>query len=135
MESIDEKENDIKTTLDEIVNLTLKERKEIVKSKLQQSNLSNKELSILLNYDNTNEDLIFMYLNSFKKIDYELVEKYFCVLSLGKIKKLKQTYFPENSYGFRQISFKEYFFKMVSFLKEKNKKSLSIICKKIFEYS
>lgn len=135
MESIDEKENDIKTTLDEIINLTLEERKEIVKSKIKQSNLSNKELSILLNYDNTNEGLIFMYLNSFKKIDYELVEKYIGVLSLEKIKKLKQTYFPESSYGFRQISFKEYFFKMISFLKEKNKKSLSIICTKIFEYS
>ena len=135
MESIELKENNKDNSLNEIVKLSLKERKEIVKNKLNQPNITNKDLNDLLNYDNTNEDLIFKYLNSFNQLEYALIQKYICVLSLKNIERLKQKYFSESSYGFRKESFKQYFFNMILFLKEKNKKSLSIICFKISEYS
>ncbi len=80
MESIELKENNKDNSLNEIVKLSLKERKEIVKNKLNQPNITNKDLNDLLNYDNTNEDLIFKYLNSFNQLEYALIQKYICVL-------------------------------------------------------
>ncbi len=74
------KENKKDNSLNEIVKLSLKERKEIVKNKLNQPNITNEDLNDLLNYDNSNEDLIFKYLNSFNQLEYALIQKYICVL-------------------------------------------------------
>ena len=85
LESMKLKENKKDNSLNEIVKLSLKERKEIVKNKLNQPNITKEDLNDLLNYDNTNEDLIFKYLNNFNQLEYTLIQKYICVLSLKNI--------------------------------------------------
>jgi hypothetical protein len=78
---------------------TLEECKIFVNEKLKKSNLTYLELKELLNYDNTNSELIYRYLKQSNSLLYEINNYHMC-LSVEKC----------NEFKFNRKSFKEIFF-------------------------
>ena len=78
---------------------TLEECKIFVNEELKKSNLTTSQLKELLNYDNTNSELIYRYLKQSNLLLYEINNYHMC-LSVEKCKE----------FNFNRKSFKEIFF-------------------------
>ena len=78
---------------------TLEECKIFVNEELKKSNLTKSQLKELLNYDNTNSELIYRYLKQSNSLLYEINNYHMC-LSVEKCKE----------FNFNRKSFKEIFF-------------------------
>ncbi len=78
---------------------TLEEYKKLVNNELEKSNLTYWQLKELLNYDNTNSELIYRYLKQSKLKSFEINNYHMC-LSVEKCKE----------FNFIRKSFKEIFF-------------------------
>ena len=106
----------------EINKLTLKQRKKEVQEQLENKNLNLEKLNYLLLLDNTNEELLYRYILALKKDNVILeMQRYSCYMSLQKIIDLQKTLFGSKDMGFRNISFKDLFFKFLYAIHDKNK--------------
>ena len=126
------KANEKSDEVTKINELSLRERKEKVIKELINKELTTKQLSNLLFLDNTNEDLIFRYLISFNNevlhsninneqnnID-KLIIYYSNYLSINKFNELKQKVFGNKNTEYRNISFKDLLFDILSAIKQGN---------------
>ena len=144
IENINTNKNNDKIT--KINELSLRERKEKVTKELINKELTTKQLCNLLFLDNTNEDLIFRYLISlnndvvkkgkevpskksiFVHINinnnindiHKMIIYYSNYLSINKFNELKHKIFENKNTGYRNISFKELLFNILSSIKQKN---------------
>ena len=111
--------------LKKINNLSLKERKQLVKKELKNKELNNEKLQFLLLMDNTNEELIFRYLQSMdKSLAMLIIPKYVDYMSLSKIKELQLNIFGNLDGLYRQNSYKDLFFRVLSAVQKNNKNFL-----------
>ena len=98
----------------EIYKLSLKERKRKVRKELENKDLDSEKIKELLLMDNTNENLLFRYILSLNKpiIIYEM-QKYSCYIGVTKIKELQVDKFGNENQGYRNVSYKDFFFRIL----------------------
>ena len=104
----------------EIYKLSLKERKRKVRKELENKDLDSEKIKELLLMDNTNENLLFRYILSLNKsiVIYEM-QKYSCYIGVSKIKELEFDKFGNKNQGYRNVSYKDFFFRILeAFCKE-----------------
>ena len=105
-----------------IYKLSLKERKKIVENSLSKLEINRDEFNYLLLLDNTNEQLIYRFIQSLDKNSVYLeMQKYTSYLSVSKINDLELKFYGNSIQHYRNISNKEAFFKLLSSIKKKNK--------------
>jgi len=122
----------------EIINqLSLKERKQQVINELNNKNINLDKLNFLILMDNTNEDLLYRYIESMgKDLFYTIMQQYSSYISLSKIKDLLIKIYGNANKGYRNFSYKNLFFDLLSAVKNSNKKIIDeklLILKKIDE--
>ena len=106
----------------EINKLTLKQRKKEVQNQLENKSLNLEKLHYLLLLDNTNDELLYRYILALEKdIAILAMQRYSCYMSLQKIKDLEKKLYGSEIMGFRNISFKDLFFKLLYAIHDKNK--------------
>ena len=95
---------------DSIDQLSLKQRKEMVKEKLKENaNLDAETIKSLLQYNNLDEELIVMYIKSLKPEEAEIeLKEYSNFLSVEAIKDLEKNKLKKNLAN-RRKSFKSFF--------------------------
>ena len=110
--------------------LNLKERKQQVIKELETEDINIEKLNFLMLMDNTNEDLLYKYIQSFDKfMVFKIIQKYSSYMSLSKFKDLLFKIFGKiNFLGYRDFSYKNLFFQLIYSIKDGNK---SIMNKKI----
>ena len=121
----DKKERDKKAR--EISQLSLKKRKEIIQEKLKNKEIDSEMFNELLMMDNTNEELIYRYIISLSRdenIALEEIQKYSYYMSFQKIKDLQMIVFKGKNMGFRNISYKTFFFNILDDIYKGNKVDL-----------
>ena len=98
----------------EIYKLSLKERKRKVRKELENKDLDSEKIKELLLMDNTNENLLFRYILSLNKsiVIYEM-QKYSCYIGVSKIKELQVNKFGNKNQGYRNVSYKDFFFRIL----------------------
>ena len=98
----------------EIYKLSLKERKRKVRKELEKKDLDSEKIKELLLMDNTNENLLFRYILSLNKsiVIYEM-QKYSCYIGVSKIKELQVDKFGNKNQGYRNVSYKDFFFRIL----------------------
>ena len=98
----------------EIYKLSLKERKRKVIKELENKDLDSEKIKELLLMDNTNENLLFRYILSLNKsiVIYEM-QKYSCYIGVSKIKELQADKFGNKNQGYRNVSYKDFFFSVI----------------------
>mgnify|MGYP007101902974 CR=1 FL=1 len=141
MDSIQcQKEIKVDKKIEDINDIDLKVRKQKVKEKLKNNNLTSEQIFELLSYDNTNEELISRYIFSLdndKKTEKEIID-YSNFLSVSEMRRIQAEKFGRNL-GLRNFSFKDFFFKFLfglnninvtSFNSEISKLRLAIIHRK-----
>jgi len=98
----------------EIYKLSLKERKRKVRKELEKKDLDSEKIKELLLMDNTNENLLFRYILSLNKsiVIYEM-QKYSCYIGVSKIKELQVYKFGNKNQGYRNVSYKDFFFRIL----------------------
>ena len=132
--------------------LGVRERKKKVISELNGTGLTTLELKNLLNFFNTNEDLIYKYFlslnkeitnrnwktvsnclnnislkylkDNYKTIFLDEIMQYSNYMSISKLNELKQIIYGNAVMGFRSISYKTIFFNFLASLKKDKKKEL-----------
>ena len=116
----------------EIYKLSLKERKLRVVKELENKDLDPEKIKELLLMDNTNENLLFRYIQSLNKSNVILeIQKYSCYMGISKIKEIQQSKFGNQIIGYRNISYKDLFFNLINAFSEYDKKKLEIEMGKI----
>ena len=110
----------------EIYKLSLKERKRKVRKELEKKDLDSEKIKELLLMDNTNENLLFRYILSLNKsiVIYEM-QKYSCYIGVSKIKELQVDIFGNKNQGYRNVSYKDFFFRILEAFCEENKLKLN----------
>ena len=126
----------------EVAELSLKERKKKLKDTLTQKEKMNfEELIKLLPYDNTNEDLLFKYIEALSDEKYEnednyinncynALKEYANYISVQNLKKLAIKIYNKEDRAYRKISFKKIFFNFLFDLNKPNadlSKSIAIL--------
>lgn len=105
--------------LDKINKLSLKERKQQVINELKNETLNLDKLDFLMLMDNTNEDLLYRYIESInQKLFFQMMQKYSSYMCLSKIKDLKDKSFKNNIQGYRNFSYKTLLFNLLSAIKK-----------------
>ena len=110
----------------EIYKLSLKERKRKVREELENKDLDSEKIKELLLMDNTNENLLFRYILSLNKsiVIYEM-QKYSCYIGVSKIKELQVNKFGNKNQGYRNVSYKDFFFRILKAFCEEDKLKLN----------
>ena len=110
----------------EIYKLSLKERKRKVRKELEKKDLDSEKIKELLLMDNTNENLLFRYILSLNKsiVIYEM-QKYSCYIGVSKIKELQVNKFGNKNQGYRNVSYKDFFFRILKAFCEEDKLKLN----------
>ena len=110
----------------EIYKLSLKERKRKVREELENKDLDSEKIKELLLMDNTNENLLFRYILSLNKsiVIYEM-QKYSCYIGVSKIKELQVEKFGNENQGYRNVSYKDFFFRILKAFCEEDKLKLN----------
>ena len=110
----------------EIYKLSLKERKRKVRKELEKKDLDSEKIKELLLMDNTNENLLFRYILSLNKsiVIYEM-QKYSCYIGVSKIKELQADKFGNKNQGYRNVSYKDFFFRILKAFCEEDKLKLN----------
>ena len=113
------KKNNLLEKLKEINKLSLKERRQKVIYELKKETLNLEELEFLLLMDNTNEDLLYRYIQTLNKSNlYVKIERVSYFINHSKIKDLQCNLLEKHNLGFRNISNKEFFFQFLSTIKK-----------------
>ena len=110
----------------EIYKLSLKERKRKVRKELEKKDLDSEKIKELLLMDNTNENLLFRYILSLNKsiVIYEM-QKYSCYIGVSKIKELQADKFGNKNQGYRNVSYKDFFFRILEAFYNEDKLKLN----------
>ena len=110
----------------EIYKLSLKERKRKVRKELENKDLDSEKIKELLLMDNTNENLLFRYILSLNKsiVIYEM-QKYSCYIGVSKIKELQVDKFGNKNQGYRNVSYKDFFFRILEAFYNEDKLKLN----------
>ena len=104
-----------KAALKEINKLSLKERKEIVIKELTKSFPNLERLEELLLMDNTNEDLLYRYIQSLKEDEvYYEIKRFSTYMSPSKINDIQLKFYGNLNQGFKNFSNKSLFFELLS---------------------
>lgn len=96
--------------------ISLKERRQRVENELEKEKKNPEDFKFLLLMDNTNEDLLYQYIQSLntKNIyDKKIIEKYSNYMGLSKLNALQKEKFGDSDQGFRKVSYKVQFFRMI----------------------
>ena len=121
----DKENEERKEKMKEIYKLSLIERKRKVLKELEKEFLDTEKIKDLLLMDNTNENLIFKYFLSLdKNIIIHNIEKYSSYMSVSKIKELQTIKFGNKNQGYRNTSYKAFFFKLIDAMKSGDKAGL-----------
>ena len=104
-----------KAALKEINKLSLKERKTIVIEELTKSFPNLERLEELLLMDNTNEDLLYRYIQSLKEDEvYYEIKRFSTYMSPSKINDIQLKFYGNLNQGFKNFSNKSLFFELLS---------------------
>ena len=120
VKDIEKQKEEKEKKMREIYKLSLKERKRKVRKELENKDLDSEKIKELLLMDNTNENLLFRYILSLNKsiVIYEM-QKYSCYIGVSKIKELEFDKFGNKNQGYRNVSYKDFFFRILeAFCKE-----------------
>jgi hypothetical protein len=120
VKDIEKQKEEKEKKMREIYKLSLKERKRKVRKELEKKDLDSEKIKELLLMDNTNENLLFRYILSLNKsiVIYEM-QKYSCYIGVSKIKELQVEKFGNKNQGYRNVSYKDFFFRILeAFYKE-----------------
>ena len=110
----EKEKEEIKQKMKEIYKLSLIEKKRIILRELEKEFIEPEKIKNLLLMDNTNENLIFKYILSLNKnIIINEMQKYSSYMSILKIKELQTIKFGNEIQGFRNISYKNLFFRLL----------------------
>ena len=110
----EKEKEEIKQKMKEIYKLSLIEKKRIILRELEKEFIEPEKIKDLLLMDNTNENLIFKYILSLNKnIIINEMQKYSSYMSILKIKELQTIKFGNEIQGFRNISYKNLFFRLL----------------------
>ena len=107
--------------------ISLKERRQRVENELEKEKKNPEDFKFLLLMDNTNEDLLYQYIQSLntKNIyDKKIIEKYSNYMGLSKLNALQKEKFGDSEQGFRKVSYKVQFFRMLHVLSKRIKAEL-----------
>ena len=119
---LDKKKKILSENLKKINKLSLKERKQQVIKELENESLNLEFLEYLLLMDNTNEDLLYKYIDSTDKNNvHKEIMKFCYYMSCSKIEKLKCKFFQDKNMGYKGISNKDSFFSLLSAIETNNK--------------
>ena len=103
--------------------LSLKERKKQVINELKNEVLNLDKLDFLMLMDNTNEELLYRYIESMNQnIIFKMIQKYSSYMCLSKINQLQDKFYKNNNQGYRNFSYKTLFFNLLSTIKKDDKK-------------
>ena len=111
-----------KESLKEINKLSLKERKELVAKELQKSSINSERLKELLLMDNTNEDLLYRFIQSLKKneVNNEII-RFSIYMNPSKINDIQLNFFGKLNQVYKSIANKTLFFELLSSIKNNEK--------------
>ncbi len=111
-----------KGALKEINKLSLKERKELVVKELEKCSINSERLKELILMDNTNEDLLYRFIQSLKKneVNNEII-RFSTYMSPSKINDIQLNFFGKLNQDYKNIANKALFFELLSSIKNNEK--------------